>query len=577
MDIKRIIVREYLESLTESRELDYIFPILLESQGFIIQAKPADYVGTSQYGKDIVAVGIDFKDGIKKRFYFELKGGKDRHITTDTYTKKDGIRESLIEAKDVDFDFSNKEYEKLPLKIVLVHNGILQSSVERTFNGFIKKEFPSNRNIEFERWDIQELTDIFSEHLFGAYLLTDNETIKLFNKVLINLDSSDKVSQSFIELLDNMFSRVNRTQYKKNLPRKWTVLFESLNLISFIIQTEAKRYNNLEISKKYLTHLIVRFYYWILKNKLEKDIQIARHFAKTFGTFFSMLNDYFNRSIQIAKMKDGLFCERGGSYEEIGYTLRTFEYLQYLCYYFRLCQLIIPHKVNPETIKSELISVINNNSVSVRPILDIHSIPIMDVLNLFIDMDDKENARKYLRLVIDRIKINKETVGRIPDANNNVENVIKYYVTGEKPVNYIDSTSLLLAGLMEYIIILEMKEEYIYMRDFILDNKIDLGLFIPHHSKNSKSKHLIEDKENDLEEQLFCEIFFNDGYQATISLLKDLRDKLSFEEFKEKLILRKDEFIYDYRSDISGFPFIRDLAHIYFKTPYFPDKWRKYL
>ena len=268
MDIKRIIVREYLESLTESRELDYIFPILLESQGFIIQAKPTDYVGTSQYGKDIVAVGIDFKDSIKKRFYFELKGGKDRHITTDTYTKEDGIRESLIEAKDVDFDFSNKEYEKLPLKIVLVHNGILQSSVERTFNGFIKKEFPSNSNIEFERWDIQELTDLFSEHLFGAYLLTDNETIKLFNKVLINLDSSDKVSISFIELLDNMFSRVNRTQYKKNLPRKWTVLFESLNLISFIIQTEAKRYNNLEISKKYLTHLIVRFYYWVLKNKL---------------------------------------------------------------------------------------------------------------------------------------------------------------------------------------------------------------------------------------------------------------------------------------------------------------------
>ena len=117
MDIRPIIVREYLESLTEKEQLDYIFPILLESQGFIILSAPKENRGFSEFGKDIVAVGFDFEDGIEKRFYFELKGGEDRHVSDITYFKKDGIRESLIEAKDKDFEFSNKRHHYCPIKI----------------------------------------------------------------------------------------------------------------------------------------------------------------------------------------------------------------------------------------------------------------------------------------------------------------------------------------------------------------------------------------------------------------------------------------------------------------------------
>lgn len=576
MDIKRIIVKEYLESLTESRELDLLFPILLESQGFVICAKPPEYLGTSQYGKDVVAIGNDLRDGIKKRFYFELKGGSDRHITATTYKKEDGIRESIIEAKDAKFDFENKNYEKLPLKIVLVHNGELKSSVEKTFKDFINREFPKDGSVEFERWGISELTDIFSEKLFGAYLLTDAISTKLFNKVLIELDTSDKVSIHFIDLLNNMFSSIKREQYNKTIPRKWTVLFESLNLVSFILSTEAKKYNNLEIAKKYQIYLIIRFFYWILINKLEKDVAVIEYFGKTLSTWINLMNDYFKRTLPIARLKDGLFCESGGTYEQIGYTIRTFDYLQFLVMYLRFTHLANP-QIDMDSLKSILITVLNKNTVSNRPLLDIHSTPIINILNFFIDFRDKNNASIYLKSILDRIKQNKETINRFPDANNKVENVIKYFVTGEKPFGYIDSTSPLLAVLMEYTVILDMKDEYYYMRDFILDNDIELGLFVPHHGKKSTSKHLIENKDSDLEELLFSEYFLNEGYQASTSLLnKNFRDRLSFEEFKESIINRKDEFTYDYRSDHVG-TFLRDLAHIYFKTPYFPDKWRQYL
>ena len=55
-----------------------------------------------------------------------------------------------------------------------------------------------------------------------------------------------------------------------------------------------------------------------------------------------------------------------------------------------------------------------------------------------------------------------------------------------------------------------------------------------------------------------------------IALNSDAAKALTFEEFKEKILSLKKEFTYEYRSE----QFLRDLAHIYFRTPYFPDKWR---
>ncbi len=241
MDIKSIIVRDYLESLTESNELDYIFPLFLESQGFIILSKPTESKGLSQYGKDIVAVGNDFSDGIMKRFYFELKGGSDRNITNSTYTKDDGIRESLIEAKDRKFEFTNKKHEKLPLKIVLVHNGEIKSDVKEILDGFVNREFPQNGNIEFDRWGISELTNLFAEKFFGEFLLVNKEATKLFNKTLANLDVDDKISTNFVQLLDVIFSLVKREDYNKTFPRIVALANTGKRVLRFVMMTQCNR------------------------------------------------------------------------------------------------------------------------------------------------------------------------------------------------------------------------------------------------------------------------------------------------------------------------------------------------
>lgn len=576
MDIKPIIVRKYLESLTESDELDAIFPILLESKGFRILSKPKEYKGFPQYGKDVVAIGKDFEDGQLKRFYFELKGGEDRHITTQTYNKNDGIRESLIEAKDKKFTSSYKNFDSLPLKIVLVHNGETKANVRDTFEDFIKREFPENGTIEFSQWDISELTRLFSENLFGAYLLTDQKTTSLFNRVLVNLNVNDGVQRDFIELIDVLLFEKEEwlSSYERRLPRKWKLIFETLKLVSFILYTESKEYNNLEIAKRHLTHLILRFWYWILKNKLENNKNVMMIYTQLFFFYRDVLIDFFERTIPIACIKDGLHAEKSGRYEQIGYTIRTFDYLKYLCFIINVDKTILSGKFREKDSINVLSKILSNNTVSAKPLIDIHSLPILDTLNLLIVAEEYESAKTYLNEVFSYIKIRKDKYDILPDASNSIENVIKLTVTGTKPVYYSDSTSPILAVLLEYFVILDMKESYEFFRDFIIEKDIDLGIFIPHHGTNSISRHLIEDTENDLEEQLFSRSV-NDGYQSEL-LLKDRMDRepLSFEDFKTKVESRKKEFEYDYRTDKAGYSFLRDLAHIYFETPYFPDKWR---
>lgn len=168
-----ILVKEFLSSLKEDQELDHLFPLLLNVMGFRIVQTAKESKGQSQYGKDIIAMG-QASDGIMYRWYFEVKGFKDKDITDQNFSAPDGIRDSLIAAKDAPFiDSSICDFNDLPIKIVLVHNGVLRANTRPTFEGFISRTFSDT---EFERWDINMLTQLFSDHLYGEYLFADNQS-----------------------------------------------------------------------------------------------------------------------------------------------------------------------------------------------------------------------------------------------------------------------------------------------------------------------------------------------------------------------------------------------------------------
>lgn len=570
MDIRPIIVQKYLESLKEDTELDALFPLLLQAMNFEILSTPKEYKGFPQYGKDIVAIG---KEGGKKyRYYFEIKAG---NIDGRNWaTGQNSVRSSLTMTLDHDFATTYPDFKELPIKVVLAFNGLVSGKARGLLTGFAQKEF-IDKGISFEEWNIWKLTELFNAKLFGPYLFTDQNNTRLFNRVIVNLNVNDGVSQDFIDLMDTILAKENWSGNSRKIPRRIVLLFGTLNLIALVLYKEAKEYNNLDIAKRYLTHLLLRFWNWVLKNKLEGNPKVIPFFARHFMFYHALLREYLKRTVDIALLKDGLSHHEGGRYDEVGYTHRTFEYLKTLCYVLKFEKRFDPN-FDMEKAKSLLIGIINANSVSKRVLLDIHSLTVMDVIHLFIEFGELENAKTYLREVLGYIKNGKELYGRMPDANNSLENVIKFTVTGKKPIYYVDGTSPLLATLLEYVAILDVKEDYAWLPDFVQEHDITLGIFVPHQGLESTSRDLIEDKENDLEEQLFS-TSVKDGYQSEIRIKKFPEGDLDFDEFREELGERVNEFTYNYRTDKAGFPMLRDLAHHYYETPYFPDRWRPLL
>jgi len=379
MNSNNIIVQEYLGSLKEDKELDYLFPILLNVMGFRIVQTALESKGQSQYGKDIIAIGKD-KNGNKFRWYFELKGFKDKDITDKNYSIPDGIRESIIEAKDTAFnDSSIPEFNALPIKIVVVHNGILKTNIRPTFDGFISREFKPG---EFERWDIYYLTDLFSKYLFSEYLLADTESNRLLKRTLAFLDSPDNDFVDFKQLVEIQIDRINTIK-----GRTFKKFFATINLLSSIVFHYSLENQNLIAAKECSDYLVLRVWAWILKQKLEQKEAVLKEFRKLLKTQYEILNLYFKKTFKVASLENGLYAENGAFFEAIGYPLRCFDYINDLIYYCELRSYypafdkVTTHKKRLRNIqKDKIIKLIENNSGAYRPIIDNHSIAILNTL-----------------------------------------------------------------------------------------------------------------------------------------------------------------------------------------------------
>ena len=559
MNSNNIIVQEYLGSLKEDKELDYLFPILLNSMGFRIVQTARESKGQSQYGKDIIAIGND-QDGIKKKWYFELKGYKDKDITDKNYSIKDGIRESIIEAKDTVFkDSSISQFNDLPIKIILVHNGVLKTNIRPTFNGLIDREFKEG---EFERWDIYYLTDLFSQYLFSEYLLSDNESNRLFKKTLAFLDTPDYDYQDFKTLVKLQFQKTDTIK-----GRAFSKLFATLGLLESIIFHYSIENKNLIPSKECSKFLVLQTWAWILDKKLEKKKAVLKEFQKLLNIQFEILNLYFKKTFQVARIKDGLYHEGSPFFEKIGYPLRCFEYLDDIIYFCRL-RANYPNFQNESKHiiflknkqKDLLIDLITNNSGFYRPLLDNHSITILQLFlfisdQRFLRQKDVEFIVDYISQVVNNIIIENFKYKRLPELSNNIDLVIEAVATSKKPHEYCDSSSVLIATILELIVIFDSEDMYQEIKKYL--NK-DLSLQIVS----------INFEEYNVEQLLFEKHLHKEYYVDCMDKLPD-----DFEKFKT-VVKSKVLYKYNYRTDNQGFSFLRYLAHSYFKNEILPEEWR---
>jgi hypothetical protein len=553
-DLNKILVTEYLESLKESTELDNIFPILLEMLDYEVISKPTNARGQSQYGKDIVA--IKEVDGVKIRFYFELKGGSDRNIDDSVLNKKDGVIESLRAAKNTPYiEKGIPGFDTWPARYRLVHNGILNENCKPTYNAFLTSEFKDG---EFERWGIEKLAGLFSENLFNEYLLADGEeNVSLFKKTLVLLDVPEYDLGHFHKLVSNLASstRVSNPRYRRKF-------LSSLGLIATIIFHYCKSINNLDRAKKCIDHIVLKAWHWILANKFEKNPSMQAAFRSIQVTQLMIYHEYFVKTLPVAILKSGLYQERGGNYEEIGYSLRCTEYLNYLTYHIRLDRYFNPESDLTEPIKA-LVDVIENNSNGIsRPLLDNQGVAYLNVFLLLMENMDKVDSsdfcKRYLNDIFDGLVVISKVRNRFPELHSNENALAEYIALGEKPYNYDDSSSTLILILFEMIVALDAPELYNLYRGFFVDKKIDLQTFYPDINDNT-------------ELLLFEREIKDEGYSETTIELPE-----KYDDFVEKIKAKPRPYL-QYRTITVGYVHLKYLAHAYYKSPFIPTDWREFI
>lgn len=545
------VISEYLESLKEDNELDYIFPILLESMGFQIVSTPKNSKGQSQYGKDVVAIGNDEK-GRKCKWYFELKGNAAKDITDRTFTNQDGVRESILAAKDVEFpDSSIPGFNSMPTIIVFVHNGILQENTRPHFEGFIKREFP---NGGFERWGIEKLTDLFSKHLFDECLYRDEDSYRLVKRILVMYDAPGWDVSEFEKLVDVQLSYCPSNGSK---PRLLSKFFSSICLMLAILLKEGQRINNFLPAKRASDIAALKVWAWILKNNKTANPQILNLFSNIIKIHLLIYAKYLDKLIPLATQYKGLYMVNGLQAENILYPLRCFDFINDVIYYNLAMREYLPDDRRQIFDKSgvELVlRIINCNSGFDIPLLDTHSIPILLIIKYVMTIKPptdevyKTICEWIIRMVVN-VLIRKQDSDMFPELYGNRRALATSVFT--KSPNYHDESSLLMTIFAELLYWINAEELYQRLYELVIKEDTNLQVAYPIAL-------------TDLEIRLFSNRLYNElSVETSIALPKELKDLPDY--------IKKIYSPIRLKTDKTSYHFLKYLAHIHYQTDWFPD------
>lgn len=552
-DINKLLIVDYLESLKEDRELDAIFPIVLDLAGYEIISTPKDSKGQSQYGRDVIATKQI--EGVMTRFYFELKGGADRNITDQVLTKDDGVIASIRASKYTPYTNSAiPGFNDFPIKYVLVHNGTLKENARPTLEGFIEAEKLQG---QFERWDISKLATLFSENLFNEYLLTDDGNVALFKKTLVLLDVPEYDLTHLHQLVQKLCEKT-----KPQNERYVQKFLSSLSLIGVMIYHYCKGFNDLDKAKASIDFIVLKSWSWILQNNLETKSSAKDGFRAILITQLIVYHEYIGKTGPVAKSPDGLFQERGGPYEEVAYSIRCSDFLNMMIYSFRLDEYFDPAQ-DRKMLIALLMEVVDNNSSGLpRPLLDNQGVAYLNVFIYLQQKSDvlntKEFQKKFLNSLFENICIIKNIRKRLPELHSRKATLIEYVATTERPFNYDDASSTLILMLFEMTIILDAPEIYDRYRDYFVNTKVDLQIF-----------HPLNDDKTEL--RLFEKEITDEGWSETSIKLPE-----KYTDFVE-LVKKSQSDTFTYRTDAVGFGHLKYLAHGIYKTPFFPNDWRCFI
>lgn len=230
----KLILKEYLTSLKERKELDAILPDLLSEIGMTVFSKPG--IGTRQQGVDVAAYGA-IVPNVEKVYLFSIKSGDITRAVWDGDAHQ-SLRPSLNEILDAYIpNRIPNQYKDKPVVICICFGGDVQEQVRESFEGF--KKANSSKGIEFEEWN----GDMLAELILKSFLREDLMPKTFRSSFRKSLALLDEPAISF-KHYSNLINSILNVKFKNNKER--ITKLRQLNICLWILFSWCRESNNLE-------------------------------------------------------------------------------------------------------------------------------------------------------------------------------------------------------------------------------------------------------------------------------------------------------------------------------------------
>lgn len=454
----KLIIKEYLSLLKESKELDSLIPELLLAMGHEVISKPQ--IGVRQNGVDVESTGMD-EDGIKKVFLFTIKEGDFGRSDWDNGTLQ-AVRASLNEIIDSYIPKKlSPENKLLVKKIILATGGDKKQEINENWDGYI--EINSKKDeIEFDFWGGDKLALLIEKYIFNEFIIP-KEQRSLFRKALALIGDTDYDLSDYYQFLNELlFKNELEKESDKKILKALRLVYLSLNIIVYWSQSE----NNLKHGLLATERTLLNIYEFIYKNNFMKKRNFKEILDKVYEKNFQTIGNYCKRIYPLIKIENGLSFRGHDFLQE---SLILFEQLGILALYGNLYYLSAYTNENDfddikyQEINAHLKLMIKNHKGLYNPVYDEHIIDISLALYFLELWDEIEFIDEWIYNLISHIEFAYYQGNYFPIDTNNFEDLVECNLGEKKEKKEYIITSTLIPTLAFWCVKLGLIENYKYL------------------------------------------------------------------------------------------------------------------
>lgn len=452
----KLVIKEYLSLLKESKELDELIPELLLSMNHKTISKAQ--IGTRQYGVDVASIGRD-TDGIEKVFLFTIKEGNLSRGGWDGDSNQ-AVRPSLDEILDVYIPTHlEKEYISLPKKIVVATGGDLNQNVRQNWSGYTKRQSIENE-IEFTFWGGDELSILIEENLFNEHLIP-KELRNKFRKTLALLSDIDYDLRDYYSFLSEI---INNTELEKQSEKKQLKTLRLIYLSLNIIYKWAESEDNLKHALLASERTILNVWDFLSKNKLTKNKKLTEIIGKIYYKNLEIISKYCEKLKPLIKVKNGMSFYGNNFIQESLILFEQLGILSLLGNTFQFTAIInndekyVKYSASITLLIKEFIK---NHKALLNPVYDEHIIDISIAIFLLYEWNEIEFLDKWIGDLITHIDFAFKVNGKyFPIDTDNFDDLVDINLRdGFDKSDYI-KTSTLVPILAQWCVKLGLIENY---------------------------------------------------------------------------------------------------------------------